>query len=610
VALSPDGKRALSGSADKTLKLWDVANGWELRAFSGHKKWVSSVAFSPDGKLALSGSEDNTLKLWDVESGRELRTFRGHLREVFCVAFSPDGKLVLSGSCDNTLKLWDVESGRELRTFSGHSSKVRSVAFSPDGKRALSGSCDNTLKLWDVESGRELRTFSGHLRVVQCVAFSPEGRLVLSGSEDNTLKLWDVESGRELRTFSGHSGKVKCVVFSPDGKLVLSGSGDNTLKLWDAERGLELRTFSGHTHEVLSVAFSPDGKLALSGSWDHTLKLWDVESGRELRTFSNNSEHVFGVAFSPNGLVILSTGFKKLQLRDLAGPARYREFEERLSKARSAMRKNENDPEALKTFGEWYAFRGVWDWAVELLERARKNGAEAPPILARCYWQLDKLPEAAAEFKKELDRVQALAIPDDLKSRTARENEELHLKLCINATSTPPFESAQWWVERGDKKEKTSDWGGALAYYDQALKQDPALGPKWLFEQLSQIAKAKKDWKSSLGYLRRWTESAADDPMALSNYAWELLNSQDEALRDYKTALPLALKAVQFNQNKDCKIIETLAIAYARNGQFKEAVATQKKAISLLPARMLGEPPSEERLEYECLLKEFQAGLK
>ena len=99
----------------------------------GHSDRVTSIAFSPDGKTFVSGSADNTLKLWDVSTGKEIRTFRGHSGDVTSVAFSPDGKIIISGSgglFDNTLKLWDVSTGKEIRTFRGHSDDVTSIALS------------------------------------------------------------------------------------------------------------------------------------------------------------------------------------------------------------------------------------------------------------------------------------------------------------------------------------------------------------------------------------------------------------------------------------------------------------------------------------------------
>ena len=278
VAFSPDGRLALSGSSDNTLKLWETASGRLVRTFRGHSKAVFSVAFSPDGRQALSGSYDNTLKLWETTSGRLVRTFEGHTNWVWSVAFSPDGRYALSGSEDKTIKLWEISSGREIRTFKGHAAAIIAVAFSPDGRYALSGSGhpENALKLWEISNGRELRTFKGHSSWVYSVAFSPDGRYALSGSQDNTLKLWEISSGREIRTFKGHAAAIISVAFSPDGQYALSGSGDETLKLWDTASGRLVRTFKGHTNTVRSVAFSPDDRQALSGSYDNTLKLWDI----------------------------------------------------------------------------------------------------------------------------------------------------------------------------------------------------------------------------------------------------------------------------------------------------------------------------------------------
>ena len=116
VVFSSDGEYALSGSSDKTVKLWDVAGGIEIRTFTGHSSQVNSVAITPDGRYAMSGSSDETLKLWEVSSGREIRTFRGHIGSVTSVAFGPDGKFVLSGGSD-AFHQWDISTGNEIAQF-------------------------------------------------------------------------------------------------------------------------------------------------------------------------------------------------------------------------------------------------------------------------------------------------------------------------------------------------------------------------------------------------------------------------------------------------------------------------------------------------------------
>jgi hypothetical protein len=151
VFLSADGRYALSGSRDKTLKLWEVSSGHCLRTFKGHTDPVISVFLSVDGHYALSGSLDKTIKLWDVSRAECLRTFEGHTDSVLSVFLSADGRYALSGSADKTLKLWDVSQGGCLWTFEGHADSVRPVFLSADGRYALSGSWDNTLKLWTLD---------------------------------------------------------------------------------------------------------------------------------------------------------------------------------------------------------------------------------------------------------------------------------------------------------------------------------------------------------------------------------------------------------------------------------------------------------------------------
>jgi WD40 repeat protein len=259
--------------------------GPELRRFAGHEDSVLSVTMLADGRRALSGSADRTLRLWDLESGAELCRFVGHEDEVTSVKVVADGRRALSGSCDGTLRLWDLETGAELRCFEGHEGEVTSLAVLADGQRVLSGAHDGTVRLWDLESGTELRRFENHTSEVTSVTVAAVGSRMLSGSWDKALRLWDLENGAEVRWFEGHTNIVTTVTVLPDGRRALSGSGDKTLRLWDLETGAELRRFEGHDGGITSVTVLAGGRWALSGSGDRTLRLWDLESGAELRPF-------------------------------------------------------------------------------------------------------------------------------------------------------------------------------------------------------------------------------------------------------------------------------------------------------------------------------------
>ena len=277
-AFTRDGKRALSGCSDNTMRLWDVQTGRCLRSFKGHDDRVQGVVWSPDESHALSASQDGTIRLWDVTTGRCLRVFQGHKAEVYGVRWSPGGEHALSSSHDSTIRLWNLESGRCLRILRGHNQIVECVSWSGDSCHAASGSGDKTVRIWDTRSGRCLRVLEGHTRAIWGICWSNDNLRVLSGSSDETMRLWDVETGNCLRVFEGHSHAINSVVCSPDDRLALtSGTDEKTVRLWDLQSGRCLRVLERHNSWIQkSLAYSADGSIAHSGDATGTVLTWDL----------------------------------------------------------------------------------------------------------------------------------------------------------------------------------------------------------------------------------------------------------------------------------------------------------------------------------------------
>jgi WD40 repeat protein len=342
VAFSPDGRLTLSGNGmqiakegmgepatDYDLRLWDLKTGQERRRFPGHTHTVWRVAFTPDGRRALSCSYDRTIRLWDVATGNELHRFIGHVGPVTGVALSPDGRRIVSGSEDHTVRLWDLASGKELLPSAGGLNPIHRVAIAPDGCHALTGGpLETTVRLWDLTTGRELRRFE-HANGILSVAFSADGRHVLSGGP-NVSQLWETATAKEVRSLDHGPGWVFALAFSPDGRRIFSGSreGGHAIRLWAVEDGRELRRFEGHTGGVRSVALLPDGKRVLSGSEDKTLRLWEIATGKELRRFEGHKAAIYAVALSPDGDTAYSAGADvTIRAWDLgSGPSEGREF--------------------------------------------------------------------------------------------------------------------------------------------------------------------------------------------------------------------------------------------------------------------------------------------
>ena len=268
VAFSPDSTLVVSGSNDKTVRLWNTGTGELIRTFNGVRSAITSIDISPDGMYIVSGSGKDIARLWNVETGDHIRSFEG-----WKVRFSPNGTHVATASgVDHTSRLWNIGTGQRIRNFKGHRKDIWSVHFFRTGAFILSTSGDGAF-LWNVETGQHINTFAEgeHLRAS---AISPDEIYIVTASKEN-VHLWNANSGALVRTFGG--GNYWSVKFSLTGEYLAIGLSDGCVQLWKVETGQLFQTLTGHTKWITSIDFSQDGAYIATASGDNTVRVWKVD---------------------------------------------------------------------------------------------------------------------------------------------------------------------------------------------------------------------------------------------------------------------------------------------------------------------------------------------
>jgi len=291
--LQYDDQKLISGSDDGSLFLWklggeskkdedpyrlvqqhhrQVRKIQRLNAFQGHGGPVWCLAFQ-DNTL-VSGSYDKTVKVWSIRTGACRSTLRGHDDWVSGIQIS--GNRVVSGSWDASMKVWDIAAnngrGRCLATLAGvHGNAIYGLQWDDIGNKIVTGTRNSLAQVWDVDTQTLEMSLLGHENRVYCVQMDED--VVLTGSADRSIRKWDRRTGAQTSSIVGHGSSVMTLQFDDAYKLV-TGSYDNTLKTWDFRNFSEpLNTLEGHSSGIFAVQFDHD--KIVSGSSDKTIRIWN-----------------------------------------------------------------------------------------------------------------------------------------------------------------------------------------------------------------------------------------------------------------------------------------------------------------------------------------------
>ena len=374
VDVSPDGKRLVTGSNDRTARIWDLISGQLLVTLMGHGDGLVDVNFSPDGSLVATGSYDGVARLFDAASGELRFTLTGHDDTVWEASFSPDGGKLATYGDDKTVRVWDTRNGLQVGLMNQLGGAVGHLAWSPDGRMLAIASFDGFVHLWDPVGGAVRQKLGGdYTDGIEWVDWSPDGERIVFGDGTGSAEIYRSADGSFVRGLYGrNSNRISRVAWAPDGETIVTGDLDGGVYLWDANSGTMLFELEGHgcdTNElgdkfcaiwqleysrdsrflatlgrdrtvrlwdvysretltvlrqdgaiISSVDFSDDAARVVTGAWDGTARLWEVDSGPAKAVMGRRAKWMTEVAYAPDGktLAIGSGNEGVLELFDAA----------------------------------------------------------------------------------------------------------------------------------------------------------------------------------------------------------------------------------------------------------------------------------------------------
>jgi cytochrome c len=273
LAISADGKIAVSGSFDTSAIRWSLSRNAAEQVLRFHESAVNAVALMPDGRV-ITGGEDSKIAIWEAGASKPQRVLTGHVAPIVSLALSPDGTMLASASWDRTIRLWPLEGG-EPRVLEDHQQNVNGVAFTPDGKALVSAAYDLTLRIWPLDGGAP--TVVTLPTPLNSVAIAQDGEIVAGGADGRVF--FFSPSGEQRGEIDSGQTPIVTVAVSADGSLVAAAGIRGSVAIIDRRERKVTLTLVGQGLPVWSATFFPDNRTLLTGGTDRMIRRWDAVTG-------------------------------------------------------------------------------------------------------------------------------------------------------------------------------------------------------------------------------------------------------------------------------------------------------------------------------------------
>jgi WD40 repeat protein len=272
MAFSPDDKTLVvcAGSAESTLRVWDVASGTERGVMTGHRSSVHGLVFWPDGKTLASAGRDQTIRLWDVENRKLLRTLRGHFRGLLDLTLLTDQRTLVSAASDGTVRMWDTGIRREPAQ-SVLPVPVGQWSFAADGKSVVALMRNGKVARWSGAGWQERSDLAEVGRPspagARYIALAKDESLVALAQAKGEVQVWNWATGQRTQQLVTPATSAVPVAFIDHGKKLLLSyeSADPSMRglyEWDVPAGTKIRAWPRST-PFANYVVSPDGRRCL-----------------------------------------------------------------------------------------------------------------------------------------------------------------------------------------------------------------------------------------------------------------------------------------------------------------------------------------------------------